>query len=114
MFEVAKDFDSLQETKLVTDRRKLYKGMHGMGRLLSTAVDHDPETMKSIQVIGIQNMGTSSQSHYTLSVDTKSPQNSHSGFKSGPLYPLKKLLSLKARSNQSLRPSIGCRIFLYL
>lgn len=64
IFEVAKDFNSLNETKLVSDRRKLYRGMHGMGRLISRAVDHDLETMKCVQVIGVQNMGKSGRSHY--------------------------------------------------
>lgn len=57
IFEVAKDFNSLTETKIVHDRQKLYRGMHGMGRLISKAVDYDSEAMKSIQVIGVQNMG---------------------------------------------------------
>lgn len=57
IFEVAKDFESLSQTKLVNDRHKLYRGMHGMGRLISKAVDHDPEAMKFVQVVGVQNMG---------------------------------------------------------
>lgn len=57
IFEVAKDFDSLSQTKLVNDRHKLYRGMHGMGRLISKTVDHDPEAMKFVQVVGVQNMG---------------------------------------------------------
>lgn len=111
IFEVAKDFDSLTQTKLVNDRHKLYRGMHGMGRLISKSVDHDPEAMKFVQVVGVQNMGRFPGSSQSIFSVPNFLQNSHSGSSLELPYPLTKLLFLRAMSKRSPRLSTSYKPF---